>query len=219
MVSGWPHIKILALPFKEVIPFVFLVLSSYLLPIIISCVIYLILICKKRKIFENKVENSNDDKPLHTVPTATSSTATSFLQGQFSNSQGESILQEDLNISDNVQANFEDQIAQNTVIIGQTAPCKNNLDELQTSQFTLENEIRRVSLSLNEETGDIKDRSAAAKFQYPHNPSVIIELDKDQVALPEAFDSTDIEFNQIELDKTRYKIFIKVIFCLSLKFI
>ena len=200
LVSGWPHIKILALPFKEVIPFVFLVLSSFLLPIIISCVIYLVLICKKKKIFENKIENSNDGKPLHTV-------STSILQGQCSNSQRENICQEDLNIIDNLQAHIEDQITQNTDIISQRAYLKNNIEELQTFQFPLENEIRRVSISPNQEAGDIKGSYAAAKFQHPHNPSVTIELDKDQVNLPEAsdaFDSTYLEFNQMEKDKTRY---------------
>ena len=38
-----------------------------------------------------------------------------------------------------------------------------------------------------------------------------IELDADRVTLPEALDSTDLEFNQIEVEKTRSHI-INVIF-------
>ena len=128
--SGWPHIKVLALPIQKIIPLVFVTLSSFLLPIIISCVIYLVLICKKRKLFENKIEDSNDGRPLRSDPT-------SVRQGHCSTSHRENLFQEHLDIGDNVQENTEVQITQNADIKCQRA-CQsntNNQDELQISKF------------------------------------------------------------------------------------
>ena len=38
----------------------------------------------------------------------------------------------------------------------------------------------------------------------PNNPSMSDVPDADQLTLPEAFDSTDLEFNQIESEKNRF---------------
>ena len=58
-------------------------------------------------------------------------------------------------------------------------------------------------MSPKENAESIEDRSAAETFQCPCHPSMDIELDADRVTLPEALDSTDLEFNQIEVEKTR----------------
>ena len=57
----------LGLPFETLVPFAILSLTCFLLPVIISCVIYLLLICKKGKFFANKISNSNYMEPLNSV--------------------------------------------------------------------------------------------------------------------------------------------------------
>jgi hypothetical protein len=52
---GWPKVKVLGKPFHDVFPVVLLVLNSVILPIIISCGIYIKLICVKRRLFLNKI--------------------------------------------------------------------------------------------------------------------------------------------------------------------
>lgn len=52
---GWPRVKILAMSVHEILPLILLVLNSFMLPIISSFVIYLKLICIKRRLFLNKV--------------------------------------------------------------------------------------------------------------------------------------------------------------------
>ena len=53
--TGWPKVQILAKPVSEIFPVVLLGLNSYLLPITVSCVIYLKLIGIKRRLFVNSV--------------------------------------------------------------------------------------------------------------------------------------------------------------------
>jgi hypothetical protein len=56
------------MPVCDILPAILLVLNSFLLPILLSCGIYLILIIKKKKLFKNKVENetpvSNSEERL-----------------------------------------------------------------------------------------------------------------------------------------------------------
>ena len=213
MSSGWPQIKVLALPLKEILPLIFMMLTSLLLPIIISCVIYLVLICKKKKLFENKIENSNDDKPLHIVHT-------SFLKCQCPKSLRENIFKEDVVNSNNVQADVKDLITQNIDIISHSSSNINNQDELPNSKSPNSNitsspsliERQRInnnccpsndnetSVSTTHNVKDIEDWSTTGKCQCPHNPSMTIELDADQ------------EFKHIEMEKTRFHIIVKIIF-------
>jgi hypothetical protein len=46
------------MPVRDVLPVILLVLNSFLLPILLSCGIYIKLIFKKKKLFENKVEDA-----------------------------------------------------------------------------------------------------------------------------------------------------------------
>jgi hypothetical protein len=52
---GWPKVKVLAKPVNEILPAILLALNSFLLPIVISCAIYLKLIFIKGKLFFNKI--------------------------------------------------------------------------------------------------------------------------------------------------------------------
>ena len=53
--AGWPKIKILALPLKDMYPIIIFSLNGFILPILVSCVIYLVLICHTKKHFEQSV--------------------------------------------------------------------------------------------------------------------------------------------------------------------
>ena len=59
--KGWPKVQILAKPVSEIFPVVLLGLNSYLLPITVSCVIYLKLIGIKRRLFVNSVTDASTD--------------------------------------------------------------------------------------------------------------------------------------------------------------
>ena len=218
MFSGWPQKKVFDLPFKEVLPLVTLALCSLLLPITISGITYLVLICKKRNNFKNKIEHFNVIQPLHLG-------ARRFLQDQCSNFSGDNVSGKDI-VSKNVQELDEIPITQNTEIITVEGECyMNSLDKLKTPKLTSatmvtpnvskeafqteniscsldENEIRKLNLSPNQKDNECRDGND--KLQSPNNPSMSNMSDADQVTLPEAFDSTDLEFNQIELEKNRF---------------
>ena len=156
-------------------------LCSFMLPIIISCVIYLVLICKKRNNFENKIESFFGEKPLHAV-------SASFLQSQCSNSSRENVSRGEL-AGINDQEHNEEPITLNKNITSQRDFSTKKQGELQTSIATnpvnvvstefnsklqIENnsnktDIRPVNRSPNQKVDDNEDRSAADNLQYPHN--------------------------------------------------
>ena len=70
------------MPFKELLPVAIVTFCTFLLPVLISCLIYLLLICKKRKFFETKISNLNVEEPLH-------ADTPNFLQLQRSKSMNE----------------------------------------------------------------------------------------------------------------------------------
>ena len=57
--SGFPNVPVLALPIEEIWPMLLLELIAFLLPILISCFIYLKLISIKNKLFQNTIEIDN----------------------------------------------------------------------------------------------------------------------------------------------------------------
>ena len=52
---GWPKVAIIALPKQKILITVLTLLFCYFIPMIISCAIYISLICNKKKKFKNKV--------------------------------------------------------------------------------------------------------------------------------------------------------------------
>ena len=211
MLSGWPQIKVFDLPFKEVLPLVTIALCSLLMPITISGITYLVLICKKRKNFENKIDHSNGIKPLNIG-------ARIFLQGQKSNSSKENVSKVDIDSTNDQNMT----ITQNTEIRDQRDNSIYNQDELNISKVTSstmktgkrlqidntscssdENEIKKFTSSPNQKDDEYLHANDKLNCTYNRNPSLSNVLDADQISLPEAFDSTDLEFNQNDLDKTR----------------
>jgi hypothetical protein len=61
-IAGWPKVPVMSKSRKEVLIFISLILGSLLLPILISCVIYLKLLCYKKRWFKNQVAISNEEK-------------------------------------------------------------------------------------------------------------------------------------------------------------
>jgi len=61
LILGFPKVRILTLPMEEKMPVLVIVLVTFLLPIIISCAIYIKLIFIKKKIFQNKIAFSLED--------------------------------------------------------------------------------------------------------------------------------------------------------------
>ena len=72
-----------------------------------------------------------------------------------------------------------------------------------TSCSSDENEIKKFTSSPNQKDDEYLHANDKLNCTYNRNPSLSNVLDADQITLPEAFDSTDLEFNQIDLDKTR----------------
>ena len=64
--SGWPKEPPLKKPWDQLLTFCLLILSGFLLPILISCFIYLKLIIYKKKMFQNKIEplETNNVQPI-----------------------------------------------------------------------------------------------------------------------------------------------------------
>ena len=53
--SGWPKIKVLALPFKDMYPILIFAFNGFILPILGSCVIYFILILHTKKHLQHSI--------------------------------------------------------------------------------------------------------------------------------------------------------------------
>ena len=210
MFSGWPQKKVFDLPFKEVLPLVTLALCSLLLPITISGITYLVLICKKRKNFKNKIEHVNVVQPLRTG-------ARRFLQGHCSHSSIENVSVKEI-VSKNEQELDEIPITQNTEIItverDMNSPHKLKIPKLTSATMVTPNaskeayQTENISCSLDENEIrklNMSPKQKNAEFMInPNNPSMSDVPDADQITLPEAFDSTDLEFNQIEFEKNRF---------------
>ena len=64
---GWPKVKVLAKPVHEILPAILLALNSFILPIIISCAIYLRLISIKKKLFLNKINGVQNQISVNIV--------------------------------------------------------------------------------------------------------------------------------------------------------
>ena len=66
--SGFPKVSILSRPWKDILIFFTLFYSGFLFLILISCIICLLLICKKKRLFQNEVaviqqpENQQNDQ-------------------------------------------------------------------------------------------------------------------------------------------------------------
>ena len=52
---GWPKVAVLSLPKTKIVISLLTLVSCYFIPMIISCAIYISLICSKKKKFKNKV--------------------------------------------------------------------------------------------------------------------------------------------------------------------
>ena len=57
---GWPKVSVLSMPKTRILISLLTLLSCYFIPMIISCVIYISLICNKKKKFKNKVSIDNN---------------------------------------------------------------------------------------------------------------------------------------------------------------
>ena len=83
--TGWPKIAILTLPREKVIIALSTIVCSYLVPILISCFVYVAMICIKKRKFFNKVETSTKAVALHIVEndiSTISKTQINFKSGQ-----------------------------------------------------------------------------------------------------------------------------------------
>jgi len=59
-ISGWPKVQILSNSWYEILILIIISTGCFLLPILISCFIYLKLICNKKKWFQNRVSLTNE---------------------------------------------------------------------------------------------------------------------------------------------------------------
>ena len=60
-ISGWPKIPVLSKSWNEIMVFFLIICSCLLLPIFISCSIYLKLICNKKKWFQNEITFKSEE--------------------------------------------------------------------------------------------------------------------------------------------------------------
>jgi len=61
LISGWPRVAVLSKSWNEILVFFLIICSSFLLPIFISCLVYLKLICNKKKWFQNEITFKNEE--------------------------------------------------------------------------------------------------------------------------------------------------------------
>ena len=201
----------LGLPFEVLVPFAILSLICFLLPVIISCVIYLLLICKKGKFFENKIVNSNNGKALHSVPP-------NFQQSQSSHSLKESVPKgEVVSIFD--QKNNENQYTHTKI---KEDLKKNGRQKMPTSSSTtsketdliLKGQISYINLADEDEKTEVNllptledNLEITNNSSDLHNAPIFKVLATGEEVNPEeASDLADFDFNQIEEEKTRYNI-------------
>ena len=126
---GWPKVKVLAKPVHEILPLIFLIMNSYLLPIIISCTVYVKLISAKKRLFLNEVlpeistilEEKNNAKIQQ---------KTKLFKFTDSNPQFNSNCS---NYSDTIVANHEEQNISSSII---------NVCEVQDKEVTIQKSLR-----------------------------------------------------------------------------
>ncbi len=58
--SGWPKVAILTLPREKIQVTIITLVSCYLSPLVISCAIYLIIICQKERHFKNSISVASE---------------------------------------------------------------------------------------------------------------------------------------------------------------
>ena len=219
------------MPFKELLPLVILTLGTFLLPVLISCLIYLLLLLKKKKFFETKISDISYGEPLHTD-------TPNFIISQCSNSTKENLSKGDLVSSfdqksvenENIEMkyyNFKKFDRQSLANNPSTTLMESEIYRRgQISFMTLENddEITEVRLSPNlnenkdltykmENDDEIKEvrfspilnenKDLTNKSLSSHNATISKVADGYQANPEEAIDSTDVDFKQIEEEKTR----------------
>ncbi len=66
-ILGWPKVAVLTLPMDKIITQLLTIVSGYLLPIFISCALYVSLICIKQRNFINQVNFTKEPEEVSSV--------------------------------------------------------------------------------------------------------------------------------------------------------
>ena len=190
------------MPFKELLPVAILTFCTFLLPVLISCLIYLLLICKKRKFFETKISNLNVEKPLHAG-------TPNFNQSQCSKSMNEYVSNGELNSSfdqihvENQKTDFKNKEFKENG--------RENLPNTSSTPLTDNDLILKGQISiivLPNEDDIIEDENMSPALER-NKDSTYNSLNFHNVSNSQSLDTgkvspADFEFNQLEEEKTRY---------------